>query len=61
MKKAMITTALMAALAVPMAITPDTADAFWKKFKRQMGNSNCWGLAATFGQSKRMKEGCKRA
>lgn len=50
-----------AALAVPMAVSSDSAYAGWKKFKRQMGNSNCWGVAATLGQSKKMKEGCKRA
>lgn len=34
--------ALVTALAVPMAITPDTADAGWKKFWKQVASKDCW-------------------
>ena len=48
----------VALAAVPMA-TP--AEAGWKKFRKQMANSNCWGVAVTFGQSKKMKESCRNS
>ena len=57
-----ITTAMIAAaLAAPMMIPATATEASWKKFKQQMSNSKCWGIVATLGQSKKMKEGCKRS
>ena len=43
------------------AINAAPAAASWSKFRKQMANSNCWGVVATLGESKKMKEGCRNS
>lgn len=57
MKKATTAMALVTALAVPMAITPDTADAGWKKFWKQVTSKDCWQRFSTTDEG--FKKNCK--
>ena len=58
MKRKSLTISMIVAIA---AVSAAPAAASWSKFRKQMANSNCWGVVATLGESKKMKEGCRNS